>query len=354
MAARIIFRYNILIILLTVLLSAVFPSGLSAQTFQYYMCSQDTFMFPSKYDNAFYHIDFGDGRSDSGYHSIKHIYSKTGDYKISIRRFAGTNNSLLFYDAHVGSLPGLSFIPMAMCSEQKFQNACADSILVNEGWKWDFGDGTTSFEKSPDHLYQSAGSYKVSLMYPIKNSCYRSVTKNIIVSLPKNAGFDVHINGTDALFVPMDSAAVSYQWNFGDSSFANSVSPEHSYKSDGKYIVSLLTHSNGCTTYMTDTISTSNAGIQPFMANSNVFEAYPNPCKNVLNIHYELHATHYVTLKFYDMSGKLVSVVQDGAQHPGKYHIEYRTSTGGLKSGTYLLKLVFGEVYLTEKVIIRE
>lgn len=38
-----------------------------------------------------------------------------------------------------------------------------ESLNLPESWAWDFGDGNTSSEENPEHVYQSSGTYTVSL-----------------------------------------------------------------------------------------------------------------------------------------------------------------------------------------------
>ena len=50
-------------------------------------------------------------------------------------------------------------------------------------WSWDFGDGTNSNQQNPDHLYQNAGRYNVTLT--VSNSVDSdSKTKDFIVVVP--------------------------------------------------------------------------------------------------------------------------------------------------------------------------
>ena len=55
--------------------------------------------------------------------------------------------------------------PVTVGQSVKFNN-CS---LYAKTWDWDFGDGTGSNEKSPSHVYDSAGVYKVTLIATKKN-----------------------------------------------------------------------------------------------------------------------------------------------------------------------------------------
>jgi hypothetical protein len=331
------------------------PAHAIAQHFQCYMCESDTFIYPAVYDGAFYRIDFGDGTADSGQHQISHRYAGNGSYVLKIKRSFNNTNTTTGCTAHVGTLPVEGFTSKAHCSRVDFNNACPDTIIIIGGWAWDFGDGTTSLEKSPQHLYRYPGTYSVTLT-PAHRECSSGKSAKIItITLPVDAGYDAHVNGNDALFVPHNTSASGYHWNFGDQDTTDSISPVHTFKNNGKYPVSLLTVSNtGCVSYFVDTLSVDNAGIQPVNNNSTVFQAYPNPFREQLDIHYELTAPHLVTLKLYDATGRLVANIQDGLQHAGVYNIAFQASLSGLKSGFYLLKGNFGEVYLTQRILLQE
>jgi PKD repeat protein len=51
------------------------------------------------------------------------------------------------YDALTASFSDLSYDP--------------DGLVV--AWRWDFGDGTSSTQSSPTHVYVAPGSYRVTL-----------------------------------------------------------------------------------------------------------------------------------------------------------------------------------------------
>lgn len=85
-------------------------------------------------------------------------------------------------------------------------------------WRWDFGDGATSDQKNPAHLYQSPGVYTVRLIYVDKNGNSRSCTKPGLISVVRQdaslaaalilqnrnmiAGKTANVDGCDLFAVP--------------------------------------------------------------------------------------------------------------------------------------------------------
>ena len=57
----------------------------------------------------------------------------------------------------------------------KFTNLCTEG----EEWLWTFGDNTTSFAKSPKHIYKKPGTYQVTLM--VDSAKYNTCTKEVTV-----------------------------------------------------------------------------------------------------------------------------------------------------------------------------
>jgi PKD repeat protein len=328
---------------------------LRAQDYQYYICGGDTFSYPEVYSDGFYKIDFGDGTIDSGYHVLSHTYLYPGTYTASIKEISKSKTTGLVYIIHSGTLPLPGFTQIQKCSEYQFLNSVSDSVIVKDGWYWDFGDGTGITEKSPAHIYKASGTYAVSLTCGKGTGCSKTIARQIGVTNTQSTGFDIVVNGTKALFMPRDTSARSYHWEFGDSTTASAKSPEHTFKNDGRYPVSLiLEKDSSCIEYYTDSVSTGSAGIQTINANSNVFKVYPNPARNIIHIHYGLKATYHVSVSIYSITGKLVAVVFNGIGHQGDYHIDIKPGEAGLSPGIYLLKGEFGEVYLTQKLVVQE
>jgi|GEM_PF-1662547 len=53
---------------------------------------------------------------------------------------------------------------------------------TNVKWNWDFGDGLTSIEKSPKHIYTNSGRYNVSLTATSESGCVFSFSEPVLIN----------------------------------------------------------------------------------------------------------------------------------------------------------------------------
>ncbi len=123
-------------------------------------------------------------------------------------------------------------------------------------WEWDFGDGITSFEQSPQHSYDSADVFDVRLI--VSDSCgwdtltYPGYIK--IADAAPVAGFfasdTLGAPGLTVNFTDTSSGLItSWDWDFGDPNSDDNSSteqnPQHTYDEVGTYTV-VLTVENEC------------------------------------------------------------------------------------------------------------
>jgi PKD repeat protein len=119
------------------------------------------------------------------------------------------------------------------------------SAMNASSWYWDFGDGTTSTLKNPDHLYKSVGIYIVTLSTIDQTGfCNSSKSARIVVGIPViNALFYPLIdtlNRTVTFLNESGGALLNYFWTFGDGTTSTLKSPVHVYNKLGVYDVCLI------------------------------------------------------------------------------------------------------------------
>lgn len=112
-------------------------------------------------------------------------------------------------------------------------------------WSWDFGDGNTSYEKDPEHLYLVTGEYNITLTVTddIGNTAIDETKAYIYNELEADAGDEY--NSTFGEPVQLFGNATggiepySWYWDFGDGENSTEQEPMHTYTSAGNYTATL-------------------------------------------------------------------------------------------------------------------
>ena len=110
--------------------------------------------------------DFGDG-STSTDQNPSHTYQNTGRYtvKLTVTNDLGSNTKTKSdYIMVNGSLPVAEFSANTTTGAAPLTVSFTDNSTGSPtSWSWDFGDGSTSSEQNPSHIYQNTGKYTVKL-----------------------------------------------------------------------------------------------------------------------------------------------------------------------------------------------
>ncbi|MGI6461968.1 MAG: PhoPQ-activated protein PqaA family protein [Candidatus Hydrogenedentales bacterium] len=125
---------------------------------------------PGSFPIADWFWEFGDGET-SGEPEPVHAYEQTGFYTVSLTVTAANGQMDTFT-----ALNYIEVIPNDIAAEFALENrnveveqdvqftdlsAPGPSPIIQ--WRWDFGDGESSFEQHPRHVYGNAGTFTVSL-----------------------------------------------------------------------------------------------------------------------------------------------------------------------------------------------
>lgn len=146
------------------------------------------------------------------------------------------------------------------------------SILNAAGYTylWDFGDGTTSTQMNPSHMYQTSGQFDVQLTITNQHGCDSTFTKPnfitvqdipqpAIIATPSDTScYPVPVVITDTSSTPN---GMFWYWNFGDDTTfitTGGGQAQHIYTLPGNYDVTVIVKTSfGCmdTLTMTDFIN---------------------------------------------------------------------------------------------------
>ncbi len=113
-------------------------------------------------------------------------------------------------------------------------------------WWWEFGDGSTSPNFDPTHIYLQSGTYTVCLVVTWGN-CTSTYCHEVLVGGGTNpcdslnAAFSASSSGLTGIFAnALSSNNYTYHWTFGDGSVAYGADPSHTYSASGAYHVCLI------------------------------------------------------------------------------------------------------------------
>ena len=122
------------------------------------------------------------------------------------------------------------------------------------GWEWDFGDGSTSSNQNPNHVYTSPGLYTIRLITENIFGCTDTIIKTELIKV-RGAVPNFSVSSTNGCapaiitFTNLSSGAINYYWSFGDGSTDSTANATHSYTNQGNFTASLYAFdSTGCST----------------------------------------------------------------------------------------------------------
>ena len=211
--------------------------------------------------------DFGNGNTALNQKAPIATYSIPGKYsvKLLIKNGSGDSSVLIktqMITVFANPTADFSANPLSGCKPLKvnftdLSTPSPDGPITQ--WSWDFGDGTNSNIKNPNHLYTLSSNYPVSLIITDANGCTNKklISNFIKVSNPPSIQFStvgsvkackppLNVQFTNTSVSP-DGLPLTYFWNFGDGGTSNMATPTHSYTQKGNFTVTLVvTDGIGC------------------------------------------------------------------------------------------------------------
>lgn len=233
------------------------------------ICEDDVFNFRNEITDPVedYLWDFGDGVTSDQPH-VTHTFSGHGEHPVSL---TATNpigcENVVTKVISVHSKPIVNFSadgPPNACTgtPTNFQNQTTnpDARQIT-GWLWSFDDpGSPEPEtvSEPEHIFENAGTYSVSLTATTAEGCTGIAEKEIVIHATPSTAFTRSASclNVPTLFTgPSDPAITSHYWEIGTSYYLT-ASPTHTFKSSGSHPLYVeVTADNGCVASHSESIS---------------------------------------------------------------------------------------------------
>ncbi len=213
-----------------------------------------------------YTWDFGDGTGTDGINPTK-VYNIGGSYLVRLK--VEDDSGLPCNTTYITKSVTVIESPVAFAGED--QIVCLNSVVRFDGSKskdndgvvnnylWDFGDGSTGGGPNPTHIFTKSGTYTVRLTITgdLIGQCDNTHTDELTVKV-----FDAPIaDFALPLMFPRDQELVlttegsntftdemtGVSWDFGDGTVSAERTGKHTYKTEGKFTVTLTIYTNSTT-----------------------------------------------------------------------------------------------------------
>ncbi|MBC7849982.1 MAG: PKD domain-containing protein, partial [Chitinophagaceae bacterium] len=149
--------------------------------------------------------------------------SEPGKYSVTVKWNGCEAKDTIIVNSRPGIFPNFGFNIDATClpTKAKFSDSsfiCPGNSIIQ--YKWEFGDGTTSTQQNPQHIYTSADSFNVRLTIWDNNGFSMTRSKRVIVNAAQgpivNLGNDTTVCEVMPFVLDAGNPDATFTWSTGD------------------------------------------------------------------------------------------------------------------------------------------
>jgi PKD repeat protein len=278
----------------------------------------------------------------------------TGWYRATVTKTNGCTAISNLIHVYVDSVTPVNVNPagpMSFCYGESVKlNASPTSGLT---YQWIKYGQNISGATGKSYIATLNGTYRVK----VTNSfgCTRISTAQVVSvhNLPSavvNAsGPLTFCQGQSVTLTANSGIGLSYQWTKYNSDILGATSVSYLAKKTGAYRV-VVTNLNGCSKNSVPVnvhVNCREDSESSISSEKNNVILFPNPTSSITTIDLDLVTEEMVSIKIFDVTGKLIYNIADGILSPGKHQFNYDASL--LESGIYFAKIATGDALKTIK-----
>lgn len=176
-------------------------------------------------------------------------------------------------------------------------------------WLWSFpgGDPATSTEQNPTVVYNTPGTYDVTLEVSDGTGGSNTLAQEGAVTVQggPQVSWDFQSNDSEVSFTNTTENVGGFFWDFGDGTTSMEENPVHSYSESGEFTVT-LTASNACgSAALSQVVTVIVVAVNELDSKDFQLVPSPNPFSDQLNVRYELQlAFDQARLSVFNMLGQ--------------------------------------------------
>jgi len=199
--------------------------------------------------------NFGNGGTSTIQNPV-YTYTVSGTYSVSLHvsTGAGCADSITkIVNIHPAPVANFSYTANCLNDSVHFVSSSTISSGSINLLNWTFGDGNSSLQQNPSHVYDSVKVYTVTLSITSDSGCSALITQTVNINPSPLAGFSLKsncgslkVNFTDTSKVNPGSIS-AWNWTFGNGNTSTQQNPSNIYSGAGSYTVLLQVQTaSGC------------------------------------------------------------------------------------------------------------
>jgi|GEM_PF-3388302 len=233
---------------------------------------------------------------------------------------------------------------------------------------WAFGDGNTSNETNPVHIYTNNGVYVV--VQTIRDSMsvascfdFHIDTLEVMVILPPmtcNAGFVIYPDTTQGIITVVNSSTgenLEYLWDFGDGNTSSEPYPFHTYETADSFNLCLsIDDGNGCADTYCDSIGLNGVIFRQEGFSISVIPPVPTEIDELNDLNPEIivfpnPVTGYLSVVSELIIEKINIIALNGRVYNTFTSDFHKINIEDLPSGIYILNCISGSETINKRIL---